>query len=469
MKKLSIAILVLLVAGVTFIPKQLGVRIEDRLREELVEYNKLTAEHYEIIEYQRGWFGSTAVLQARGYDGQTQYTLVFDVAIDHGPRSLTWELGSSVSTLRSLQVGNSDYSEQLRALFGDTEPLVIESHYLSSGETELQLTVAPINDIESPGSSGAMINWGGATGHGVNGPHFDMMSIDVHFEPLEVVGPKAEMRIEQSRLYGEFERRGDYIYVGKEALEVSKVTISGTMMPVEMDNLIARIAIEEEGGLVDIRMDVGLGAVSAGGMPLPSWDASLAVNHIGIASLDELAGKFIEFSQHPQGPEEVRELLMGESGLRGSLEQILAGEPELVLELSRFESMLGNMEGKLVASYQGGVDDLFNNPEQLPVNLKASFELVMDASLLDVALSGAVTQLEQFMARGGYGPQDGSPQPGKAVPGPEELKALLVAAGALVEEGARYRTQVAWGREGATINGKPVGQIEAILRSRIQQ
>ncbi len=463
MKKLIGVIVVVLVLAAGYVGAAYwsGQQAERWYKDVLAEVSKHPNVKITTLRYDRGLFSSKVVTQIQlmlGERGGLELPdLSFSVRDDvyHGPLPLAgWSVPGVPMTLagavvrETLDPESSDWTRELKKLYGDQEPVVGIEQFGFDGASNVRITMPPlaltnVKELQS-------FNFSGLQSQFQATPRYTAVQGNMTVASLEAVGKPAVGGEGQSAAVGPRinlrdltmtvnQRKGAFdLMFGDSNFKIAELRVqdpaSGT--PV----VFADLGMDATAGLSPQNpQQVNVDALfKAGKFTVESWSGTgsmrLAFHNLDGAAVGQLQQWQQKMATKPDDPQALDELLK-------LVKTLLRGKPEFVLD-TQAKLAQGDWQSKLTLNFQdyGDIDPAQNPAALLGALQKGLAEVAASKSLAEIVLTNIAKEQLQAQA-GGQGGQAGEQamQSAAAQQVAQQLQGAT-AAGFIRLEGDKYKS-----------------------------
>ncbi len=304
MKKLLIAIVIIIAISFAVAPNFIGQRAETEFKQLYSQIESTGDFTISVTEYQRGWFSSTAVVQLElnmaRFDPTTTESLVFKMHndISHGPvlrDTREMELGlldidSSVEFPEALLQEMPDFNESFndlvtiknRMYFDGTMFGLFELQEFKFSDPDVNLTISPAKFEATTSTAGNILTtgfWDGmsVSDNGTFGITMGKMGFDFDLTSISgnIYDPMA-------------------IYSGTTAMTIAEVRVTGQELPgmVKLENITLGSLSVAENDVMNINIDMGIAAIDAVGLNFTDFVLNQSFDSMHTASIQQMNAMF---------------------------------------------------------------------------------------------------------------------------------------------------------------------------------
>lgn len=467
MNKIPVAVVVAALALVVLAtPRIVGSITEARVNERIEAINANGFANAQVLSYESGWFGSSAKIAlgfAPGYlaglaavaplatDPAAPGRMTIAVNFAHGPVAVLdgvhFGWSKMVARLDPEQPGVAELQQNLGI------PYVFEFRG-HTGFTGAMAFDADMPVIDLPVDA-ARFQFAGATLAGTYAS--GALAADARIPSIEFSSPTGTFAVNgvSTQIDGRFV--SDYVMPGQMQFTVERVSIvdaeRGTTPTFEASNLViaSDTTLRESDSLLDMRVTYGLASMRIEDTEVTDAAIGVALRSIDVAALQAYYGTVREASSG-NAPADRAALA---AALAPHFERALAAGPSLALDPIRFrvaeETLDGRVElatntarlpqtGRLDLENPLLVMGLLDGNAELRVTKALAQNLATLAARAQLANSGMAPDQAQFMAEAQAG----------------LILVQLVGQGMLVDDGALYRTTIAFKDGTLSVNDTPL-------------
>ena len=439
-------------------------RTGEQIEQQLTKFIE-TASKYgyktKFESYSRGATSSEAVTVTRlAFDPESQFEIVFDHAIDHGPTLGDSAAARIVSTLR-LPDGELDQLKQ--ALDGKPAVKVVTLIH-EDGSQDIEIS-APQFEIEDVDGTGDKLVFGGLNGNAT-------VAADLAYK-FDMAAPSVDVLTSD----GKFSVSGittsfdgvptdiEMLWVGGGDFKVAEVQFQPVegedVQPVKLDQLSVAFTMSEadsgfdiDGGYAvktlnvagetvsDIVLDISMGALDKQALKQYIDEA--------IKLQDELAAISAATANDPENAEAAEKMeAVSMQMLTSAMQVATKGKPALRFDNISFGYGGGRMDGNMMVQYAGNGDlDAFNPFTDISANLALKGTKDMIATIV-----GEVLAMQQYGARVATLTEEER----NAVVGATQFQLdAVVKQGMLADSGEDYTVEATFGGGELLVNGAPM-------------
>lgn len=443
-------------------PFGLGMLAESNVREELENMSEYPTFSFEVADYERGWASSQATIvvtpgsvyqEMMGGDPMMQAMLgqarvPFLVEVNHGP----------ILTLNGFGIG----SYAVKANLDPEEPWVAEAHAelgVSSlfelrgrsgllGGFDFEGEISPVDVVDG----GDTLAFSGLDFTGfTNGTD---VTFDATAEQLAMQSMMLSFSLDGLALNGAYERRTDSIALGNAEFTLASVRASNPLLGASELFAIGELSASSEtrlndAGNIDTSISYGAGRLTADGIP-SFTDVALGVNLLNIdgEALKAFADLYVQASADPT--------MLGLQALP-ILDRILATGPSISLDPIRFTMDGNSLDAVLTVTIDpsamptGSTMDFMNSSVAMSA-IGANLEMTASKALVQELVSfGIEQQMAMQLQSMTVSEAEAMVQQTR-----DQMIALVVGQGMVIDEGDTYSTTVVFQNGAATVNGTPI-------------
>ena len=409
MKKLIIVIVVLVALGLVA-PFFIGNQAETEFRKLYADMNLGPDLSFEVTEYNKGWFSSTATVAAVVNMGMVdpaqseRFTTYFNHKIQHGPL---------LTQTKALGLGVLDVSMTIDA------PAEISSEYPEfneilnkvvsfSGRVGMDgsvLTVVNINEYEFTEDGATVSLKSGA----VNFTVADNQNLvgDGTWEGISMVSDtKEEMHIGPMKFAADMQTLGDQplamngLFTGTSSASIDEFKFQGTN-PLESataKNIVMTSASDIEGEAMSVVVDLTIDEINAMGMTFTNFVFDQAVNSLNVIALQK-----VNNLSNQMNSDQISEADM--QALQAAVMELLQDRPEILINKFGITTAQGDITSAARISVNPDLIDPNN-----PMTLMTAIEMTADGAISEAFLQsmGVMPMLNNFVTEGLLVVEDGA-------------------------------------------------------------
>jgi len=433
---IAVAALVLLYPAVAWL---MGVVVESRVH--LAQQELFQRTPYLVLteqKYHRGWYASEqdltlAITSVPSTSPIAQAGLNFTVhnVIHHGPICGLSCIG--IARVDSHVTGSDQLQAMVAKLYGQTEPLTIQSRVGFLGGGNISISSPALSDVAL--QSGGHFAWDGFRLTCDFSNQFDSMKVHGSLPHLVATGAD-KSRVELQALTLDLKNRRvlPLLYATDAVLAINRISISspGAAAVSTIEQIRYAATSNTNAGFMDNGGKFDTGAISATNLNLKAAHIDLTLQHLQMQSLEALTKKIREVNQQTStSPSQNIQALM--EAIRGPLIDLLLAQPDIRLDQISLVTNGGQavltgvlaLDNFAAADLAEGAD-----PKALLRKLDANLELSVDDATI-AELPGANAGSAQL-------------QP-------------LMQQGLIDHQNARWHTKIRYAQGQLTFNGKPFG------------
>lgn len=348
------------------------------------------------VSYERGWFRSRAVtaiavrvpgsrqLQNQKSSPPLRFEMVHDII--HGP--VIWngkkiQLGLLAAITHLRLTGKSE--EMVRRIFGDKDPLTIETLRTFSGPYQLRLITAGAT-YRNP-EKGIAISLQPAGGEWQMAGDLAASKGTLRWPGMRFTADKGQLHIEDVSYVFDLREFNEFLWLGTNTFRVGRI---GFRAPGQNDVQFTdlQVAADADGkeGLLQAREDITLAKLTVGGASYGPDALSMRLRHLDLGAVTELAARQREFvakmcsSTTPEAAEEINDKFA--QAFLALLPKLLQKGPEFEISNLSFSLPAGKVTGHAKIVVDASRPELLAQLPTLPKTLDANFRLDVPRALL---------------------------------------------------------------------------------------
>lgn len=455
-----------------------GVLTEKTLKKNIATINDPNGLGTNFTEYQRGWFKSTAVLDAtlhipartvKNAQGQPEIIaeqnlhLPIPMTINHGPIIIADDgIHFGIGYARSVITIPADYQAQFDAMFAPSSEkpkfdISIFVNYLT--RSTVQFGVPPFKAITK--ENNINFDWKGIESASVLSPNMDKLIGNLDFNGVHTFKAK-EFDVDLGEVDIEYDMKkvASGIFLGPASfyLDSFVMTVKG-----EKTFQISDLSIKNDSGIKDglfyAKLDFSLDKIDSKEKSYGPGEFSITIKNLDAPALLKIHQQAMAMQQAEESQRQQYAMSM-----IPELPALLSKGPEL--EVSKFEFTMpeGSIEGHLKFSIPKEEN---SNPLQMMQKLEGDGKISMPVAVLKMLMTQSVKQklaaqpnteqalMEQLQKDGTASADSAKTTEQQAATTVDSRIANLVKSGAIVQDGTNYLIEFELKEGKLTVNGKP--------------
>lgn len=463
MKKLTglVVILAILILGGYY---GMGMITEQTVKRNVDNINQSNSLFVDIVEYNRGWFTSHAMLNWRLHipermvksgNGQSQmvpaqdYQSQMPLKIYHGPfifanKGIKFGLGYAQTDFNLPE----KYSEQFKTLFtpDSTQPKLDMSllvSYLNSSKVSMAVPEFKLVAKEGNGK----FDWMGMNSTMNVSSDMDKISGDVIIDGMtfskdQVTGTMSEVSTDY-----DLHRTESGLYLGDASMSFPSLIIQNNNQKMfELDDFDLHSNSDIENGLFNSHFQTSLDKIVANGKTYGPGNLEMAVRNLDAAVLAHINE---EMKRVQQGSDLEKQQAM--IALMPEIPKLFSRGAEFEISEMTFTVPEGTIEGNMMISLPQGDN---NNPFELMKKVQGNGRLKVPAAVLKQVLSQSNQQ--RLMSSPQSQPANSSMDvAGQSSSQADQQINAMVQSGMLVQQGTDYIIEMSLNQGQLMVNGKP--------------
>ncbi|MEJ2033938.1 MAG: YdgA family protein [Deltaproteobacteria bacterium] len=348
------------------------------------------------VSYERGWFRSRAVtaialrfpgsrqLQNQKSSAPLHFEMVHDII--HGPviwsgKKIQFGLMAAVTHLR--MTGKS--KEMVHRIFGEKEPLTIETLRTFSGPYQLRLITAGAA-YRNP-EKGIAFTLQPAGGEWQMSGDLATSKGTLRWPGMRFTADKGQLHIEDVSYVFDLREFNEFLWLGTNTFRAGRIGFRASGQPdIQFTDL--QVAADADGkeGLLQVREDIALAKLTAGGASYGPDALSMRLHHLDLAAVTELAARQRESvarmcsSATPEAAKAINDEFA--QAFLSLLPKLLQKGPEFEISNLSLSLPAGKVTGRAKVVVDASHPELLAQLATLPKTLDANFRLDVPRAIL---------------------------------------------------------------------------------------